>query len=71
MAAVVKTKGKSRKPPSLEEKNEERTLNSKDSQSTSPRPTKHGEKGENIVIDMEKSAKESTDTPSKTNGMPY
>ncbi|KAJ9550463.1 hypothetical protein OSB04_014508 [Centaurea solstitialis] len=71
MAAVVKTKGISRKPPSLEEKNEEKTVSSKDSQSTSPRPTKHGEKRENIVIDMEKSAKETTDESSKTNGMLY
>ncbi|KAI3701881.1 hypothetical protein L6452_27321 [Arctium lappa] len=65
MAAVVKTKGKSRKPPSLEEKNEERTISSKDCQSTTARPSKHGEKGESIVIDMEKSSKQ------MTNGMSY
>ncbi|KVI01617.1 Cystathionine beta-synthase, core [Cynara cardunculus var. scolymus] len=71
MAAVVKTKGKIRKPPSLEEKNEERTVSSKDFQSTTPRSSKHGEKGENIIIDMDKSASQTTHTSSKTNGMPY
>ncbi|XP_024963349.1 DUF21 domain-containing protein At4g14240-like isoform X3 [Cynara cardunculus var. scolymus] len=76
MAAVVKTKGKSRKPPTLEEEPNQGTVSSQYIQSTTRWPSKHGEKAENIVIDMEKAPRVTTQTFSKQgdagpNGVPY
>ncbi|XP_024979331.1 DUF21 domain-containing protein At4g14240-like isoform X2 [Cynara cardunculus var. scolymus] len=76
MAAVVKTKGKGRKPPTLDEEPNQGTVIGKYFQSTTRSPSKQGEKAENIVIDVEKAARTTTQTFSKLgdtapNGVPY
>ncbi|KAK9073741.1 hypothetical protein SSX86_006335 [Deinandra increscens subsp. villosa] len=64
MAAVVKTKGKDRKPPTLEEEPNQETTRVRYSQSTNPLLSKKGEKADNVTIDVEKVA-------GQTNGVPY
>ncbi|KAI3715397.1 hypothetical protein L6452_22379 [Arctium lappa] len=76
MAAVVKTKGKSRKTPTLEEEPNQGTISSQYFQSTTRWPSKHSEKPDNIVIDVEKAPRVTTQTFSKQgdagpNGVPY
>ncbi|KAK1416998.1 hypothetical protein QVD17_26120 [Tagetes erecta] len=61
MAAVVKTKGKGRKPPTLDEEPSQETQYS---QSKKPLLSKQGEKADNVIIDVEKVA-------GQTNGVPY
>lgn len=61
MAAVVKTKGKNRKPPTLEEEPNQETISIQYSQSTNPLLSKQGEKADNVAIDVER----------MTNGVPY
>lgn len=61
MAAVVKTKGKGRKPPTLEEEPSQETQYS---QSKKLLLSKQGEKADNVTIDVEKVA-------GQTNGVPY
>lgn len=67
MAAVVKTKGKSRKPPTLEEEPNQETMSIQYSQSTTPRPLKQGEKADNVIIDVETASR----VIAQTNGVPY
>ena len=76
MAAVVKAKGKSRKPPTLEEEPNQETVSHQYFQSTTRWPSKQGEKPENIIIDVEKSPRVSSQTFAKQgdggpNGVPY
>ncbi|XP_051152831.1 DUF21 domain-containing protein At4g14240-like [Andrographis paniculata] len=55
MAAVVKPKGQSRKPPAIEEKGEENEFsNGNDSNLTTPLLSKKEEKVESVVVDIEK-----------------
>ncbi|XP_071742041.1 DUF21 domain-containing protein At4g14240-like isoform X2 [Rutidosis leptorrhynchoides] len=69
MAAVVKTKGKSRKPPTLEEEEEpnQDKISIQYSQSTTPLLSKQGERSDNVTIDVETS----TRVTAQTNGVPY
>lgn len=67
MAAVVKTKGKSRKPPTLEEEPSQETMTIQFSQSTTPLRSKQGEKADNVTIDVETAAR----VTAQTNGIPY
>ena len=62
MAAVVKTNGKNRNPPSslCKEKPEERKVDSGDSQLTTPLLSKPDDKPENVVVDIERSLRSST-----------
>ncbi|KAJ0523303.1 putative gliding motility-associated protein GldE [Helianthus annuus] len=64
MAAVVKTKGKGRKPPTLAEEPTQETITVRYSQSTNPLVSKQGEKSDNVTIDVEK-------VGTQTNGVPY
>ncbi|XP_071717161.1 DUF21 domain-containing protein At4g14240-like isoform X2 [Rutidosis leptorrhynchoides] len=67
MAAVVKTKGKTRKPPTLKEEPNKETISIQYSQSTTPLLSKQGEKSDNVTIDVETAARVTT----QTNGVPY
>ncbi|PWA72776.1 hypothetical protein CTI12_AA268870 [Artemisia annua] len=68
MAAVVKTKGKSRKPPTLEEEPNEERVTFQYSQSATPnRSSKQGDKAESVTIDVETAAR----LTAQTNGVPY
>lgn len=68
MAAVVKTKGKSRKPPTLEEEPNQETVTFQYSQSATPnRSSKQGDKAESVTIDVETAAR----LTAQTNGVPY
>ncbi|PSS33904.1 DUF21 domain-containing protein [Actinidia chinensis var. chinensis] len=62
MAAVVKTKGKNKIPPSSvsEEKPEENKVDSGYSQLTTPLLLKQDEKPESVVVDIEKASRPST-----------
>lgn len=62
MAAVVKAKGKSKKPPSTvdEEKSEGDAISGGNSQLTSPLLSKHYEKSDNVVVDIEKVQRHAT-----------
>ncbi|XP_052190455.1 DUF21 domain-containing protein At4g14240-like [Diospyros lotus] len=80
MAAVVKTKGKNRNPPSslCKEKPEESKVNSGDSQLTTPLLSKPDDRPENVVVDIEKASRPSTisrqtfsqQNDASTNGLP-
>lgn len=75
MAAVVKAKGKSKKPPSTvdEEKSEGDAVGDGNSQLTTPLLSKQGEKSDNVVVDIEKVPKPATSSPAcietATNGL--
>nr|XP_043623500.1 DUF21 domain-containing protein At4g14240-like [Erigeron canadensis] len=75
MAAVVKTKGKGRKPPALEEEPNQETISIRYSQSATPQPSKEGEKGDSVTIDVDTSARFthtfSMQRDAATNGAPY
>ncbi|XP_076955955.1 DUF21 domain-containing protein At4g14240-like isoform X2 [Bidens hawaiensis] len=64
MAAVVKTKGKGRKPPTLAEEPNQETITIQYVQSTNPLILKQGDKSDTVTIDVEKVAPQ-------TNGVPY
>ena len=61
MAAVVKTKGKSKTLPTIEGESEktkdENTVNGTDSQLTTPLLTKTDEKSDSVVVDIEKTSR--------------
>ena len=81
MAAVVKTKGKNKIPPSSvgEEKPEENNVASGYSQLTTPLLLKQGEKPESVVVDIEKASSpftisrqtSSQHNDATTNGLPH
>lgn len=54
MAAVVKPKGKNRKPPTILEKPEESEADNGSSELTTPLLSNKREKVDNIVVDIEK-----------------
>lgn len=54
MAAVVKAKGRNRKPPSIVEKSEEGEVTNGNSDLTTPLLSKKVEKTENVVVDIER-----------------
>ena len=63
MAAVVKTKGQSKRPPSILEKSEENEPTNGGSDITTPLLTKKEDKPDTVVVDIEKVSK----SPSKAN----
>lgn len=75
MAAVVKAKGKSKKPPPTvdEEKSEGNAIRDGNSQLTTPLLSKHDDKSDNVVVDIEKVQRHSTNshacTEMATNGL--
>ncbi|KAL2469963.1 DUF21 domain-containing protein [Abeliophyllum distichum] len=66
MAAVVKPKGKNKKPPSIEEKSEENEVTNGNSDLSTPLLSKQEEKAESIVVDIERVSR-----PASKNNLTY